>query len=182
MQMTNPAQRVGSLVPVPPTHHGHRSACRWPLRTGLDLGPLPGAVPCGRAHAQQVLWEWGHPELSDDAGLVVSELITNAIRATRDLVPHSGAPVRLWLASDTELILVLVGDANPRPPLRTDAGPDADSGRGLHLVEALSNGWGWYPANAAGTVKVVWAEWGISSGGQPGNLAHAQARASLTAG
>ena len=84
--------------------------CRWPLRTGLDLGPLPGAVPCARAHVRQVLWEWGHAELGDDAGLVVSELVTNAVTASRDLLPHGLVPpVRLWLASDTELVLASSG-------------------------------------------------------------------------
>jgi hypothetical protein len=32
---------------------------RWPLRSSLILGALPGAVPCARLHARQVLWEWG---------------------------------------------------------------------------------------------------------------------------
>src|SRR5580693_1444698 len=122
--MTEPALPVLSTAAVRPSHHGHRSACRWPLRTGLDLGPLPGAVPCARAHVQQVLWEWGRTELSDDAGLVVSELVTNAITAYRDLPSHAlMLPVRLWLASDTELVLVMVGDASPQPPLRVDPGP-----------------------------------------------------------
>lgn len=67
-----------------------------------------------------------------------------------------------WLASDTELVLILVGDASTRPPVHVEAGPDADSGRGLRLVEAMSDRWGWYPANAAGMAKVVWAEWAIS--------------------
>jgi hypothetical protein len=138
--MTEPALPVGSLVGVPPFHHGHRSVGRWPLRSGLELGPLPGAVPCARAHVQQVLWEWGHAGLGDDAGLVVSELVTNAVTVSRDLLARSVCPVRLWLASDTELVLVLVGDASPRLPLRVDAGPDnSDCGRGLRLVEALSS-------------------------------------------
>jgi hypothetical protein len=79
--MAEPTQLVVSLVPVRPSHHGHVSVGRWPLRTGLELGPLPGAVPCARAHTQQVLWEWRHVELSDEVGLVVSELVTNAITA-----------------------------------------------------------------------------------------------------
>ncbi len=118
-----------------------------------------------------MLWEWGfrRAELGDDAGLVVSELITNAITAYDDLPPHAPLPpVRLWLASDTELVLVMVGDASSRPPLHVDPGPGADSGRGLRLVEAVSSRWGWYPANAAGTVKVVWAEWASPSSDQPG--------------
>lgn len=163
--MTEPAVPVGAPVRVPPSHHGHRAVSRWPLRSGLELGPLPGAVPCARAHVRQVLWEWHQAELGDDAGLVVSELVTNAVTASRELLPRSVSPVRLWLASDTELVLVLVGDANPRPPLRVDAGPDSDCGRGLRLVEALSSRWGWYPAQAAGTVKVVWAEWAIPGSG-----------------
>ena len=84
-----------------------------------------------------------HAELSDDAGLVVSELITNAVTASRNLVPHSLSPVRLWLASNAELVLILVGDASSWPPLQVDADPDADHGRGLRLVEAMSGRWGW---------------------------------------
>lgn len=170
--MTEPTKPVVSLVPVRPSHHGHRSVSRWPLRTGLELGPLPGAVPCARAHTQQVLWEWGHAELSDDAGLVVSELVTNAITASCDLAPQSVSPVRLWLACDTELVLILVGDASSRPPLQVDAGPDVDHGRGLRLVEAMSNRWGWYPAQAAGTVKVVWAERAVQSSDRPRSVPH----------
>jgi anti-sigma regulatory factor (Ser/Thr protein kinase) len=168
--MTEPALPSHSPALVPPSHHGHRSVGRWPLRTGLDLGPLPGAVPCARAHVQQVLWEWGHAELSADAGLAVSELVTNAVAATHDLVPVSLAPVRLWLASDTELVLILIGDASARPPLHVEVGPDSDSGRGLRLVEAVSGRWGWYPANAAGMAKVVWAEWTVKPAASQGPL------------
>jgi len=34
-------------------------ADEWPLRSYLELGALPSAVPCARLHAKQVLWEWG---------------------------------------------------------------------------------------------------------------------------
>lgn len=170
--MTDQAAPVHAAVP--PSHHGHRSARQWPLRTGLDLGPLPSAAPCARAHAQTVLWEWGHAELGYDAGLVVTELVTNAIKASRDLPPDPPVPpVRLWLATEpaTGLVLVLVGDASPQPPLYLDPRADAASGRGLRLVEAMSSRWGWYPANAAGTAKVVWAEWATPTG-QPSNVSH----------
>ena len=163
-----------AAVPVPPCHHGHRSTGQWPLRTGLDLGPLPGAAPCARAHVQTVLWEWGRAGLSDDAGLVVTELITNAIKASRDLPTDAPMPpVRLWLAAEpaTGLVLALVGDASPQPPVHLDPDPDAASGRGLRLVAAMSGRWGWYPANAAGTVKVVWAEWATPTS-QPSNGHH----------
>src|SRR5579859_5585947 len=98
--MADRGAAVCAWVPVQPSHHGHRAAGRWPLRAGLDLGPLPGAVPCARAHTQMVLWEWGHADLRYDAGLVVTELVTNAVAASRDLWPRLLAPVRLWLATD----------------------------------------------------------------------------------
>jgi hypothetical protein len=165
MQTTDPTQPVHDGMPFPPSHHGHHSAGGWPLRAGLELGPLPGAAPSARAHAKQVLWEWGQAELADDVGVVVTELITNAVVASRRL--PSWPPVRLWLVSDDRLVLVLVGDASQRPPLQLDPGLDADGGRGLRLVvAALSSRWGWYPAASMGTAKVVWAEWDCSSRGE----------------
>jgi hypothetical protein len=169
MQTTDPAQPPSVQVPFPPSHHGHHAARRWPLRTGLELGPLPGAVPSARAHAQQVLWEWGQAPLAEDAGVVVTELMTNAVIASRRL--PSSPPVRLWLASDTRLVLALVADASQRPPVRLDPGPDSDGGRGLRLVvSALASRWGWYPAAGAGTAKVVWAEWNCPSPGPSTNV------------
>jgi hypothetical protein len=119
-----------------------------------------------------VLWEWGRAELGDDVGLAVTELVSNAIKASQDLPPDPPVPpVRLWLATEpgAGLVLVLVGDASPQPPLRLDTDSDAASGRGLRLVEAVSGRWGWYPVDAAGTVKVVWAEWATPTTGHPSN-------------
>jgi hypothetical protein len=72
-----PPLTAGTSVPVPPTHHDH-SLDRWPLRDAITLGALEGAVPSARAHVRQLLWEWRHAELAQDASVVVSELITNA--------------------------------------------------------------------------------------------------------
>ena len=64
--------------------------------------------------------------------------------------------MRLWLLSDTVHIAVLVWDASPQPPVRTHIDDEAESGRGLLLVEAVSQRWGWYtPRDTPG--KVVWA-------------------------
>src|SRR6266568_8695985 len=51
----------------------------WPLRSCLELAALPGAVPCARLHARQVLWEWGHGAVAESAELPVSEIVTNAL-------------------------------------------------------------------------------------------------------
>jgi hypothetical protein len=53
----------------------------WPLTSYLELGAQPGAVPCARAHALAVLWEWRLTALAEAAELAVSELVTNAILA-----------------------------------------------------------------------------------------------------
>jgi anti-sigma regulatory factor (Ser/Thr protein kinase) len=122
------------------------------------LGALEGAVPSARAHVRQVLREWNHAGLGEDAGLVASELVTNAVRASTGLGPAI-APVRIWLGSDTHHVLLAVADASPRPPVRLNLAPDAEGGRGLALVEALSARWGWHPTTMASLAKIVWAEW-----------------------
>ena len=62
--------------------------------------------------------------------------------------------VRLWLLSDSAQILILVWDASPQPPVLTDVTDEAEQGRGLKIVEAVSEQWGWY---ASGNGKFVWA-------------------------
>ena len=59
-----------------------RAAECWPLRSYLELGALPSAVPCARLHAKHVLWEWGLDALAEAIELVVSELITNGVQAS----------------------------------------------------------------------------------------------------
>jgi len=126
----------------------------WPLQDFLELGALPGAVPCARLHARQVIWEWGLTALTDSVEILVSELVTNAVHATRSLEQVS--PVRLWLMSDRARVLILVWDANPRPPVRLDTDNEAESGRGLLLVEAISDQWGSFATQETGG-KAVWA-------------------------
>jgi anti-sigma regulatory factor (Ser/Thr protein kinase) len=98
-------------VPVlPPRYQGVSMSAQWPLRDYIELGALPGAVPCARLHARQVLWEWRLTGLSDDVELLVSEILTNAVQASRAL--HPVPPVRLWLLADETRVLILVWDAS----------------------------------------------------------------------
>lgn len=128
----------------------------WALRSSLPLGPIPTAVPCARAHTTQVLWEWGMAEMSDTAELIVSELITNAITASRAL-DDGPSPIRFWILSDKKRVLILVWDASPNPPVRMQSAADAEGGRGLMLVDAISTQWAWYPVADKIEGKVVWA-------------------------
>jgi anti-sigma regulatory factor (Ser/Thr protein kinase) len=126
------------------------------LASSQGLGALPSAVPCARLHARQLIWEWGVAGLSEDVELAVSELVTNAVRASRSL--PQPRPVRLWLLADTTRLLILVWDASEQAPVRVDADADIEGGRGLLLVEALSSQWGWYGTTETGG-KIVWALW-----------------------
>jgi anti-sigma regulatory factor (Ser/Thr protein kinase) len=125
---------------------------QWPYRTFLELGALAGAVPSARLHARLVLLEWGLAAISDDIELLVSELVTNGVRASRAM---GQAAVRVWLVSDLRQVVVFVWDASPLSPARADPGADAESGRGLLLIEALCDRWGHFGYDGGG--KVVWA-------------------------
>ncbi len=152
-----PANQAGLRIPPFITRQRRGMNDRWPLQDFLELGALLSAVPCARLHARQVLWEWGIGNLGDSTELLVTELITNAVRASREMARVSA--VRLWLLSDSARVLILVWDASPQPPVLmglmgvTD---EAEHGRGLMLVEAVSEQWGWYSLDD-GDGKFVWA-------------------------
>lgn len=147
------ASRKGIRVPPFMTRRQATGAA-WPLQDLLELGALASAVPCARLHARQVLSEWGLASLGESAGLIVTELITNAVKASAALTQVF--PVRLWLASDLTRVLIVVWDASPQPPARVDASSEAEHGRGLMLVGAVSDEWGWYCRDDT-CGKFVWA-------------------------
>jgi len=127
----------------------------WPRTSYLELAALPTAVPCFRLHARAVALEWDLAALAGDIELIVSELVTNAIRAALRAgdIGLTAPVVRLWLASDLHEILIRVWDGSSQMPARQDAGPDDESGRGLMLVECLASKWGAYRVEDG---KVVW--------------------------
>lgn len=148
---------------------------RWPQRSYLELGALPGAVTCARLHSRLVLIECGLGALAETVELIVSELITNAVVASKGLIGsrYGGRwapgtpPVRLWLQADRQRVLAQVWDGHDRMPMRQESELDAEHGRGLLLVDALSTKWGSYrPDRSSG--KIVWAEI-ISHSSPPGD-------------
>jgi anti-sigma regulatory factor (Ser/Thr protein kinase) len=151
---------AGLRIPLPAAHWAARPAGEWPLHSFLELGALDGAVPSARLHARHMLREWGLAALGDGAELVVSELVTNGVQASRAM---THAAIGLWLASDRAQVVICVWDASPQPPVRMDPAEDAEHGRGLLLVEAVSRQWGWLPAQPgvprAGSHhgKITWA-------------------------
>jgi len=128
-------------------------ASAWPLQSYLELGALPGAVPCARLHARHVLWEWNLRGLGESAELIVSELVTNAIQASRTEGRH--LPVRLRLLSDQARVVIHVWDSSPDPPQPAQARDTDESGRGLLLVEAMSTAWDWYSHDGGKVVRAT---------------------------
>jgi anti-sigma regulatory factor (Ser/Thr protein kinase) len=161
---TKPSPEPGSDV-GPASMKGSPVRSSWALMDTLTLGALPTAVPSARAHARAMLGEWGMAETSETVALVVSELVTNAVLASTDVGGRpkyadesDGMPVvHLRLLSDHVRIVIEAWDLSPDVPEAKQPEPDAENGRGLMLVEALSERWGWeHVPNWPG--KVVWAE------------------------
>jgi anti-sigma regulatory factor (Ser/Thr protein kinase) len=121
------------------------------------LGNRPESVKAGRDFIATTLSGWGMDELADVAELVVSELITNALRHG---IPSARGrqcdhPVRLRLLAQPPFVMCMVTDPGPDIPVLKASDPAAESGRGLTVVEACSVRWGWHLLDEGG--KVVWA-------------------------
>jgi anti-sigma regulatory factor (Ser/Thr protein kinase) len=132
------------------------------LLTGDDgtptfvLEPEPESVTEARHFVLSLLRDWGLAALRDDIGLVVSELVTNALR--HSLPPCPGMPlgsIRLRLLHENGTVLCGVIDSGMDVPVRREPDFIAETGRGLHIVESFSAEWGWTPV--PGTGKIVWA-------------------------
>lgn len=150
-----------------------------PLWQGLPPiapGTVAGAASCAvsgshdavggaRRFTRATLSHWELADLCDDVALVVSELVTNALRHA--LPPAAGdahraePPVRLHLMRWSSRLVCAVRDPSADSPVVATLGDAADftaeSGRGLHLVDSFSDSWGWHPLAGSQHGKVVWA-------------------------
>jgi anti-sigma regulatory factor (Ser/Thr protein kinase) len=113
----------------------------------------PGAVRTARAVVGETLRNWQLDEVSDLTVLLVSELVTNALR-------YASGPIGVRLRQvppgpDPRALLVEVSDPLPEPPQVRPSGPLAEGGRGLQLVAGSSRRWGTKPGR---TGKTVWFE------------------------
>jgi anti-sigma regulatory factor (Ser/Thr protein kinase) len=123
----------------------------------LTVPFLPIAVADVRRRARDLLDKAELPaDLVDDVQLIVSELVTNAIRYGR-------APVQFAIRVTEHDVVIEVADAEHRRPQMPDFDPAGATGRGLHLVESLGARWGVRPT---GMGKSVWCA--IPRAPQPG--------------
>jgi hypothetical protein len=146
-----------------------RLATRTP---GLDARSVGEA----RDFSLSVLGRWGVAERADDIAVVVSELLTNVLRHAR---PEGGGQHRLvrlglvkpgplvpsgplqpgHLIDYRQVVLCAVADPSTRTPVPKEPDYLAESGRGLHVISALSDFWGCTTPTERG--KVVWAVFSV---------------------
>jgi anti-sigma regulatory factor (Ser/Thr protein kinase) len=137
-----------------PAGPGHPEAGCLPRVAVRTAGRDLASVAVIRGFTRSTLQRWNVARRSDDITLVVSELLTNALRHT---LPKPGRPVRVGLLQPFPGAGVLCAVADPGPvvPRLPPPSRDAESGRGLHVVAELSDQWGCTTPDRAG--KVVWA-------------------------
>ncbi|NLU75474.1 ATP-binding protein [Streptomyces sp. HNM0575] len=166
----------------------------WRGLPHLDHSTVSGSATCAlparfdavrgaRDFTRETLQRWRLEGEFDTVALVVSELVTNALRhgvpghgapangASGSGVPGHGVPghgmepvppVRLDLMCWAARLVCAVRDPSGAPPRTIDNCTEytdftAESGRGLCLVESFSDGWGWHPLTGMMRGKVVWA-------------------------
>jgi len=126
-----------------------------PFSSVLEFAPMLTAVACGRLHVTAVLQERGLPSgLIGDAAIVVSELLANAVAASAVLPDRPPVTLRLTVAE--RAVTIEAWDHSPLDPELHDPDEDDEAGRGLTLVAALSNRWGF--DRTGYRRKSVWAE------------------------
>ncbi|WP_345649602.1 ATP-binding protein [Streptomyces tremellae] len=142
-----------SLPPIDVSGAAGAASCSLPARYE--------AVRSAREFTRTALGQWALDERFDDVALVVSELVTNALRhAVPEAAPGGHErPVRLHLMRWNTRLVCAVRDPSRISPETREAEDEcaAESGRGLFLVESFSDTWGWHPLTGTLSGKVVWA-------------------------
>ncbi|WP_435228383.1 ATP-binding protein [Streptomyces sp. Tue6028] len=134
---------------------GHRTASRFPGPARMRVTDAQQGLVHVRDFTRRTLAAWESGACGDEAVLVVNELATNALLHAASKVPVERREVWLKLSLRRAHLVCAVTDPYDRPPvhLPADVAQD-DHGRGLGIVDALSEHWGWtrFPAG-----KIVWA-------------------------
>jgi anti-sigma regulatory factor (Ser/Thr protein kinase) len=133
------------------------------LTSGLTLAAVSTAVRLARLFVQQRLSLWGLNRLINDAELVLSELVTNALNATGTTNPrprwselHNLALITIRLVITADSLVIEVCDRDLSPPVLKQPGQADEAGRGLLIVDALCRRWDYFFPESGG--KAVWGE------------------------
>ncbi|BBC35174.1 hypothetical protein SGFS_064680 [Streptomyces graminofaciens] len=121
----------------------------------LHIPHDPRAVGICRRALRDILTTHGLPALLDPAELLASELLGNAIR-------HTAGPASLKIRQSGPSFRLGAWDSDPTPPTINPHPDPTESGRGLHLIDAYADDWGWFAVNGS-YGKYVWCELGTTS-------------------
>jgi hypothetical protein len=137
-----------------PTATGQRIARR-------ALRPNLGSPKTAREFTRRTFSAWDLDGLYNDVVVVVSELVTNALRHGLSESSYSALarPVQLVLLARDRRVVAAVVDPSDRTPVMGSTKHFAESGRGLRIVAVMSDAWGWMPFATGG--KVVWAAFDV---------------------
>jgi anti-sigma regulatory factor (Ser/Thr protein kinase) len=128
-----------------------------PAAVGCPLSRGPQSARTARRLTRNTLRGWGLTSLAEDAETIVGEFVANAVthaaETGMDRRVADGLGLRL-LRRTGEVICAVLDPSDDAPVLKSPGGVD-EAGRGLQMVDALSDVWGWSPV--AGRGKAVWA-------------------------
>ena len=143
---------------MPDTNHA-----RPQLTNGMTLAAVPTAVRLARLFACHQLSQWGLSQLINEAELVTSELVTNAVNATGTTNPRPRwselrnlALITIRLVVTVDSLVIEVWDRDPRPPVPQQPEQADETGRGLLIVGSLCRRWHYFFPESGG--KAVWGE------------------------
>ena len=135
-----------------------------PSAVGCPLGRGPQSARAARRLTRSTLHEWGLASLAEDAETIVGEFVANAVtHAAAGGIEGAGPADRKPTAENLglrllrrtgEVICAVLDPSDVAPVLKTPSGAE-EAGRGLQMVDALSDVWGWSPVTGRG--KAVWA-------------------------
>lgn len=116
--------------------------------------PIPQAGARSRELVRERCAAWGVESVSEDAQMVVTELVSNAVE-------HAGTPLDVIVTLSDDSLHLAVHDGDPTPPQPQPVSLGRSRGRGLRLIESVAASWG---SVLADTGKVVWATLRIGPG------------------
>ena len=120
------------------------------------LSSIPESVRMARFHIRAALGFHELDDYADDAEIIISELVTNAIQHVRGDGKET-IGVTLARARNQEGVTVVVSDSSPAGPVMREMPTDSTQGRGLQIVEALSAHWGWHPEGGGKAIFAILA-------------------------
>lgn len=113
------------------------------------------AARAARKFTRNTLTEWGLAGLADDAEAIVGEFVANAISHAARKAGAQMQTIGLRLLRRTGEVMCAVLDPSDKAPVLREPSRTDEDGRGLLMVDALSDVWGWSPVTGRG--KAVWA-------------------------